>query len=157
MNLAARESSNGPWEPASRPSGPFITDARGMIRSAARCSPPTIPAEVKSSVMLRRPPWPTWIKALAAARLGFLAWRDVAPLERGRILKQIAKVLRDNAREWATIDAASCGDPVRSGTRERTLYRADRVRRRDPRPCALRETRFSGRFCRCAAGPMRRA
>lgn len=51
-------------------------------------------------------------RAVAAARAGFLVWRDVAPLERARILKQIAQILRDNARELATIDAANCGNPV---------------------------------------------
>ncbi len=51
--------------------------------------------------------------AVAAARRGFLEWRAVAPLERARILRRIAQLLRDNANELATIDAANCGNPVR--------------------------------------------
>ncbi|MFK5980687.1 MAG: aldehyde dehydrogenase family protein [Rhizobiaceae bacterium] len=51
--------------------------------------------------------------AVAAARRGFLEWRDVVPLERARILKEIAVILRKNARELATIDAANCGNPVK--------------------------------------------
>ena len=51
--------------------------------------------------------------AVVAARKGFKAWREVAPLERGRILKAIAAVVRENARELATLDAANCGNPVR--------------------------------------------
>ncbi len=51
--------------------------------------------------------------AVAAARRGFAEWRDVVPLERARILRQIAVVLRKHAPELALIDAANCGNPVR--------------------------------------------
>jgi betaine-aldehyde dehydrogenase len=51
--------------------------------------------------------------AVAAARQGFLEWRAVAPLERARILRRVAQLLRDHASELATIDAANCGNPVR--------------------------------------------
>ena len=51
--------------------------------------------------------------AVAAARRGFLEWRAVAPLERARILRRVAQLLRDNANELAMIDAANCGNPVR--------------------------------------------
>ena len=51
--------------------------------------------------------------AVAAARSGFMEWRDVVPLERARILKEIATILRKNAKELATIDAANCGNPVK--------------------------------------------
>lgn len=50
--------------------------------------------------------------AVVAARAGFEVWRDVPPLERAKILKQIASILRDNAQELATMDAANCGNPV---------------------------------------------
>jgi len=50
--------------------------------------------------------------AVAAARQGFAQWRDVAPLERARILREIADVVRRQARELALIDAANCGNPV---------------------------------------------
>lgn len=51
--------------------------------------------------------------AIAAAAAAFKEWRRVLPLERARILKRIAQVLRDNAGELAMIDAADCGNPVR--------------------------------------------
>jgi betaine-aldehyde dehydrogenase len=51
--------------------------------------------------------------AVAAARRGFLEWRAVAPLERARILRCVAGLLRDHAQELAAIDAANCGNPVR--------------------------------------------
>lgn len=49
--------------------------------------------------------------AVAAAKAGFLEWRDVAPLERARILREIARLLRAHGDELAMIDAANCGNP----------------------------------------------
>ncbi len=49
--------------------------------------------------------------AVAVARRGYLEWRDVAPLERARILKEIAAIIRRNGDELALIDAANCGNP----------------------------------------------
>ena len=54
--------------------------------------------------------------AVAAARRGSVEWRAVAPLERARILRRIAELLRKNAGELALIDAANCGNPVREMT-----------------------------------------
>src|SRR4051812_29333143 len=51
--------------------------------------------------------------AVAAAKAAFKEWRNVAPLERAKMLKQVAAVLRDPAQELAMIDAADCGNPVR--------------------------------------------
>jgi betaine-aldehyde dehydrogenase len=51
--------------------------------------------------------------AVAAARAAFRDWRKVLPLERGRLLKAIAEIVRKNARELAALDAANCGNPVR--------------------------------------------
>jgi betaine-aldehyde dehydrogenase len=51
-------------------------------------------------------------RAVTAARAGFETWRDTPPLERAKALRQIAQVLRQNARELATLDAANCGNPV---------------------------------------------
>ena len=48
---------------------------------------------------------------VARARKGFLEWRDVAPLERARILKEVAALLRRHGDELALIDAANCGNP----------------------------------------------
>ena len=54
--------------------------------------------------------------AVAAARRGFAEWRAVVPLERARILRRVAELLRRNAGELALIDAANCGNPVREMT-----------------------------------------
>ena len=51
--------------------------------------------------------------AVAAAKLAFKEWRCVLPLERAKILRRIAEILRQNANELAMIDAADCGNPVR--------------------------------------------
>ncbi len=51
--------------------------------------------------------------AVASARRGFLDWRAVVPLERARILRRVAQLLREHAQELAGIDAANCGNPVR--------------------------------------------
>ena len=45
------------------------------------------------------------------AQKGFLEWRDVVPLERARILKEVATLLRLHGDELAMIDAANCGNP----------------------------------------------
>jgi len=50
--------------------------------------------------------------AVAAARTAFPGWRDTAPLERGRMLRRMAQVVRDNARELALLDALDCGNPA---------------------------------------------
>jgi betaine-aldehyde dehydrogenase len=50
--------------------------------------------------------------AVAAAKKAFKEWRNVLPLERARMLKEIARVLRAHAQELAMIDAADCGNPV---------------------------------------------
>jgi betaine-aldehyde dehydrogenase len=51
--------------------------------------------------------------AVASAKAAFKEWRRVLPLERAKILRRIAEVLRANAHELAMIDAANCGNPVR--------------------------------------------
>ncbi len=50
--------------------------------------------------------------AVAAAREGFKAWRAVPPLERGRILREAAAILRRNGKELAALDAIDGGNPV---------------------------------------------
>ena len=49
--------------------------------------------------------------AVAAAKEGFLAWRDTAPLQRARSLRELARRLRGHGRELAMLDAADCGNP----------------------------------------------
>ena len=51
--------------------------------------------------------------AVAAAKTAFKEWRRVLPLERAKLLRRIAEILRQNANELAMIDAADCGNPVR--------------------------------------------
>ena len=51
--------------------------------------------------------------AVAAAKSAFKEWRRVLPLERAKILRRIAEILRQNANELAMIDAADCGNPVK--------------------------------------------
>src|SRR5207253_9011318 len=46
-------------------------------------------------------------------RTAFKEWRNVLPLERAKMLRRIAEVLRNHAQELAMIDAADCGNPVR--------------------------------------------
>ena len=60
-------------------------------------------------------------RAVAAARRGFETWRDVKPLERARILKEIAALLRKHGDELALIDAANCGNPVTEMTGDATI------------------------------------
>jgi betaine-aldehyde dehydrogenase len=62
--------------------------------------------------------------AVAAAARGFAEWRAVLPLERGRILRRMAEVLRQNAAELAMIDAANCGNPVHEMTSDAMIAAA---------------------------------
>jgi betaine-aldehyde dehydrogenase len=49
--------------------------------------------------------------AIAAAKAAFPEWRRVPPLERAKLLRKIAEILRKNADELAMIDSADCGNP----------------------------------------------
>lgn len=51
-------------------------------------------------------------RAVAAAREGFLVWRDEAPLERAKVLREIAAIVERHGRELAMLDAADGGNPV---------------------------------------------
>ncbi|MGH6780778.1 MAG: aldehyde dehydrogenase family protein, partial [Sphingomonadaceae bacterium] len=50
--------------------------------------------------------------AVQAAAAAYRSWRHVAPAERAKILRRIAQIVRDNARELALIDAIDGGNPV---------------------------------------------
>ena len=52
--------------------------------------------------------------AVESARQAFPAWRDTPPLERAKLLRRFAAIVRDNAKELATLDAIDCGNPVRA-------------------------------------------
>jgi betaine-aldehyde dehydrogenase len=62
--------------------------------------------------------------AVAAAKRAYKDWKRVPPLERARMLKKIAEVLRANAGELAMIDAADCGNPVAEMIRDATIAAA---------------------------------
>ncbi len=62
--------------------------------------------------------------AVRAAKAAFPAWRDTPPLERARLLKRIATVLRDHAEELALIDAADCGNPFAEMVKDATIAAA---------------------------------
>jgi betaine-aldehyde dehydrogenase len=62
--------------------------------------------------------------AVAAAKRAFAEWRDMLPLERGRILKRAAAFLREHAEELAMIDAADCGNPFTEMVRDATVAAA---------------------------------
>src|SRR6201988_1942363 len=50
--------------------------------------------------------------AVAAAKKAFKEGGHALPLERAKMLRRIAEVLRKHAQELAMIDAADCGNPV---------------------------------------------
>jgi len=56
--------------------------------------------------------------AIAAAKAAFKEWRRVPPLERARMLRAIADVLRKNGDELAMLDAADCGNPYAEMVRD---------------------------------------
>src|SRR5262245_52425147 len=53
-----------------------------------------------------------------AAMAAFREWRRVLPLERAKMLRAIADVLRKNGDELAMIDAADCGNPYAEMVRD---------------------------------------
>jgi betaine-aldehyde dehydrogenase len=59
--------------------------------------------------------------AIAAAKAAFRDWRRVAPVERARMLRAIAEVLRKNGDELAMIDAADCGNPYAEMVRDANM------------------------------------
>jgi betaine-aldehyde dehydrogenase len=52
--------------------------------------------------------------AVESARKAFREWKNVPPLERAKALRRFAGIVRENARELATLDAIDCGNPVRA-------------------------------------------
>src|SRR4051795_8195273 len=56
--------------------------------------------------------------AIAAAKAAFREWRRVLPLERAKMLRAIAEVLRKHGDELAMIDAADCGNPFAEMVRD---------------------------------------
>src|SRR5262245_57840134 len=62
--------------------------------------------------------------AVKAAKRAFKEWKRVPPLERAKMLKKIAEVLRANAGELAMIDAADCGNPIAEMIMDATIAAA---------------------------------
>jgi betaine-aldehyde dehydrogenase len=62
--------------------------------------------------------------AVGAAKKAFDGWRNTPPLERARLLKRVANVLRERAHELALIDAADCGNPVSEMVMDATIAAA---------------------------------
>src|SRR5580698_6029733 len=62
--------------------------------------------------------------AVGAAKKAFDGWRNTPPLERARLLKRVANVLRERADELALIDAADCGNPVSEMVMDATIAAA---------------------------------
>lgn len=52
--------------------------------------------------------------AVASAKAAFSAWAHTPPLQRGALLREAARRVRQHARELALLDAANCGNPVRA-------------------------------------------
>lgn len=52
--------------------------------------------------------------AVSAARAAAPGWAATPPLERGRLLRLAAAIVRDHALELALLDAADCGNPVKA-------------------------------------------
>ena len=52
--------------------------------------------------------------AVDSASKAFAGWAATAPLERGRLLRQAAGIIRSHALELALLDAADCGNPVKA-------------------------------------------
>ncbi|KAF7448492.1 PutA NAD-dependent aldehyde dehydrogenase [Pyrenophora tritici-repentis] len=50
--------------------------------------------------------------AVAAAKAAFPAWSALSPDQRGQYFKKLAKLIRENNDELATLEASSMGRPV---------------------------------------------
>jgi len=62
--------------------------------------------------------------AVQAAKAAYKEWKRVPPLERAKMLKEIARVLRENAGELAMIDSADCGNPIAEMIMDATIAAA---------------------------------
>src|SRR5579862_1522235 len=56
--------------------------------------------------------------AIAAAKAAYRDWRRVPPLDRAKMLRAIADVLRRHGDELAMLDAADCGNPYAEMVRD---------------------------------------
>jgi acyl-CoA reductase-like NAD-dependent aldehyde dehydrogenase len=51
-------------------------------------------------------------EAVEAARRAFPAWRDVAPADRGRLLRRLAALVEEHAEELALLETRNVGKPI---------------------------------------------
>ena len=52
-------------------------------------------------------------RAVAAARAALPAWQALAPLERGKVIYRIARLIQEKARELAVVESMDGGKPIR--------------------------------------------
>ena len=57
-------------------------------------------------------------RAVEAAQSGFQQWSQVAPLDRAKVMREVATVIRANCADLAFLDAADGGNPVAEMTRD---------------------------------------
>ena len=87
------------------------TTVDGTKRNPGTTSPLRVLALVRASVKIANGDVADIAAVVASAKRGFGLWRDVHPLERAAMLRKVAEVVRQNARELAAIDAIDCGNP----------------------------------------------
>ena len=124
MNTAVPLKSIKPSRFPPRASRASITAASGTSRNPAAMSIPSIPAPASRLAPVADCGAADIDAAVGAAKTAFDGWRNTPPLERARLLKRIANVLRENADELAMIDAADCGNPVHEMVMDATVAAA---------------------------------
>lgn len=112
MNIEANQTSQGAWEPVLPSNRDLYYGGRWHAPIKGGMAQTFDPGRGISLGDVAEASIADVNKAVAAARKGYLEWRDVMPFERAKILREIARILRDNHKELATIDAANCGNPV---------------------------------------------
>ncbi len=95
-----------------------ITPASGRSRNPIATSTPINPGTGESLGKVVDGSVADAEAAIAAAKAAFREWRRVPPLERAKMLRAIADVLRKNGDELAMIDAADCGNPYAEMVRD---------------------------------------
>jgi betaine-aldehyde dehydrogenase len=66
-------------------------------------------------------------RAVAAAREGFLIWREMSGAERGRVLNRAAAILRENNEEIARLEVLDTGKPLQEAIAVDVLSGADAI------------------------------
>src|SRR6187397_460731 len=89
----------------SRGGGPRIPEDARMIAVRNPATEETI-AEVPSAGVEETD------AAVAAARAAFPAWRAVAPADRGRLLRRLAALVEEHAKELALLETRNVGKPI---------------------------------------------